>query len=333
MLCLRKSEVEAALSMAAAIEVVEQAYVEYSAGRTTVPVRTQVPVPEAAGISLFMPGYVPASAGLGVKIVSVFPRNPERGLATISGVVVMLDVETGRPVAAIEAGSLTALRTGAGSGVATRHLARRDAEVVAVFGAGVQARTQLEAVCEARPIRRARVYSPHPERRRAFAEEMAARLARFPVEVVAVDTPAEAVRGADVIVTATTSKTPVFPGDAVEPGTHINAVGSFTPEMQEIDAAVLVRARERGRIVVDTLEGALEEAGDLLVPMRDGLLRREDLSGEIGAVAAGLIPGRQSAAEVTVFKSVGLAALDIAVGQAVVAAARERGLGRDVALD
>ncbi len=323
MLVLSRRQVQAAVTMSEAIDVCEKTLIEIASGQARVPVRTQIPVKEQS-VSLFMPGYLPGIRGLGIKVVSVFPENPARGRATIHAVVIMLDAETGVPEAAMEGGYLTALRTGAASGVATRHLARPDASVAAVFGAGVQGRTQLEAVSAVRPIGEARVFDVRPDVRDAYIKEMSQQLPG--VRLVPAATPEAAVRGADVIITATTSTRPVFDGNGLAPGTHVNAIGAFTPTMREIDATTVTRARDTGVVAVDTLAGVLEEAGDILAPLEAGLIRREDLV-EVGAIAAGRAPGRRSDGAITVYKGVGTAALDVAVGQLIVARAREKGLG------
>ncbi|MFQ5341437.1 MAG: ornithine cyclodeaminase family protein, partial [Anaerolineae bacterium] len=213
-------------------------------------------------------------------------------------------------------------RTGAGSGLATELLAREDAEVVAVFGAGAQARTQLEAVRTVRPIREVRIVSRTRESAQQFVDEIEG------VEARVLDDRSAAVRGAGIIIAATTSSTPVFDGRDVEPGTHINGIGSYTPEMQEVDATVVQRAK----IVVDQREAALAEAGDLIIPIRQGLVRAADIYAELGEIVNGEKAGRTSDDEITFFKSVGNAAQDVATARWVLRAAEERGLGTVVAL-
>jgi len=220
---------------------------------------------------------------------------------------------------------LTAMRTGAASGAATDLLARRDARTAAIFGAGVQGRTQLEAVCAVRPIREAWVYDVGPERAAAYADEMSQRLS-LPVRVA--ESPAEAVRQADVICTATTSSSPVFDDADVRPGTHINAVGAYTPHMQEMPAETVLRAR----VVIDHREASLAEAGDLLIPLQQGVMTEDHIYAELGEVAAGHKPGRASPEEITLFKSVGVAVQDVAAAGAVLEAAQRLGLGTEVAL-
>ncbi len=322
---LSRADLQATLDMPTAIAAVRQAFVELSTGRATVPVRTAVAAPPGA-TALVMPAYVPANQALGLKVVTVYPDNRARGLPLIHALVLVLDAATGAPLAALEGGWLTALRTGAASGVATDLLARRDAATLAVFGAGGQAEAQIQAVCAVRDIRRVVICS----RTQARAEALAAQVAgqgRTPRDVQVVDDAARAAE-ADIICTATTSATPVFPGAVVRPGTHINAVGAYTTTAREVDSDVVRRAR----LVIDERAGALAEAGDLVIPWQAGEGPGPEGWTEIGALAAGLAAGRQDAAEITLFKSVGNAVQDVAVASLAVARAAELGLGTVVTL-
>ncbi len=324
---LSRQDVQQAVPMREAIEIVKGAFAQLSAGRAVVPLRTQLPVERHEGVTLFMPAYLSESDALGVKIVSVFPRNLEMGLPTIFALVVVVEASTGRPVAVMDGTYLTALRTGAASGAATDLLARKDARVAAIFGAGVQGRTQLLAVCEVRDIERAWVYDANFQAAERYAQEMAGR-GRIPTDLRAASSPAEAVREADVICTATTSKTPVFANEDLKPGVHINALGSFTPEMQEIPEQTVRRAR----LVVGSREGCLSETGDLIIPIRKGLITEDHIYAELGEIAAGIKPGRENAEEVTLFKSVGNAVQDVSVARAVLTQAEALGLGIEVEL-
>lgn len=314
--------------MAEAIQAVREAYVQLSAGQAEVPLRTPVPVEKRDAVTLFMPAYLAASDALGAKIVSVFPGNPARGLPLIHAVVLVLDAETGCPVALMDGTYLTALRTGAASGVATDLLARPDVAVAAILGAGAQARTQLEAVCTVRKIEQVWVYDMDRRAADAYVAEMKARGKPIPADMAVAESPAQAVRHADVICTATTSRTPVFADADLKPGVHINGIGSYTPEMQEVPVETVVRAR----VFVDSRLASLAEAGDLLIPLRQGLLTETNICGEIGQVAAGLLPGRTSAEEITFFKSVGVAVQDVAVASLILRRAAEMGLGAEVEL-
>ncbi len=327
LLVLSAADVRRALPMSDAIEGMKEAFSRLSAGEATLPQRTQLPVAEHEGISLFMPGYLPAVDALAIKIVSVFPQNVARGLPAIHGVVVGLDSETGKPLALLEGGTLTAIRTGAGSGAATDLLARQDAAIVAIIGSGVQARTQLEAVCTVRNIREARVYSPNQQNARAFAQEMAGR-GPVPADVRVVASANEAVRGADIVCTATTSSTPVFSGAALSPGSHVNAVGSFRTDMQEVDVETVSRAL----VVVDSREAAREEAGDLMIPINDGVLEFDHIHAELGEIVNGTRSGRTDDDQVTYFKSVGVAVQDVIAAKIALSNAQAQSLGTEIDL-
>nr|HID12662.1 hypothetical protein [Anaerolineae bacterium] len=322
---LSREEVRQALPMAKAIEAMKAAFTQLSTGQAEVPLRVALQVDRHNGVTLFMPAYLTADDQMGVKIVSVFNDNPAKGLPLIHALVVVVDATTGEPVAVMDGTYLTALRTGAASGAATDLLARQDVRTAAIFGAGVQGRTQLEAICAVRPIQEAWVYDVMPERATAFAAEMGRQLS-LPVNVAG--TPAEATRQAQVICTATTSSSPVFDDADVQPGTHINAIGAYTPQMQEIPEETVLRAK----VVIDHREASLAEAGDLLIPLRQGLMTEDHIYAELGEIAAGLKPGRASPEEITLFKSVGVAVQDVAAASAVLEAAQRMRLGTEVTL-
>jgi ornithine cyclodeaminase len=324
---LNADEVRRALPMADAVEAMKRAFGLLSAGAVSMPLRTRVEVPDQEAASLFMPAYGGAEAGLAVKVVSVFPHNPERGRPTIHAVVIVLDPETGAPAALLEGATLTAIRTGAASGAATDLLARTDARTAAIFGSGAQARTQLEAVCTVRKITRAWVCGIDPPGLEAFAREMAGR-GPCPTDVRIAATPEEALAEADVVCTATTSATPVFDGRGVRPGTHINAIGSYTPQMQEIDGDLVARSL----VVVDSRQAALVESGDLILPIRQGKLREDRIHGELGEIVNGVIAGRTGEEQITLFKSVGVAIQDAVAASLALRRAAELGLGRVIRL-
>ncbi|WP_027365357.1 ornithine cyclodeaminase family protein [Desulfotruncus alcoholivorax] len=331
MLILSAADVYKSVTMLEAIDAVATAYQEYSSHEAVVPLRVPINVPEHKGISLFMPGYSPRNEAVGVKIVSVYPENVKNGLPTIHALVVMLDGTTGKPVAAMEGGHLTALRTGAASGVATRYLARADANTVAVIGTGVQARTQLLAVCSVRNVKQVLVYDVNPEMAALYASEMQVQLNNLLGKEVAVTVAVSsraAVADADIIVTATTSQKPVISGSCLKKGVHINGVGSFTPQMQEIDEDTVLLAR---KVVADSKEAVLAEAGDLIIPINKGLLKPDTIV-EIGDIVSGKKPGRENDDEITFFKTVGMALLDVVVGNLVYRKAVEKGLGCNVSL-
>jgi len=325
---LNADEVRRALPMAAAIEAMRQAFAALSAGRAVVPPRTRLPVEAHDGESLVMPAFVRDEQGdaLAVKVVSLFDRNPERGIARIQAAVVALDPQTGRPEALLEGAALTAIRTGAASGLATDLLARPDSRTAAIFGAGVQARTQLEAVCTVRKIETARVYDPRPGAAESFAAEMAGS-GPVPGDLHPAADPRQAAADADVICTATTSAAPVFADDDLKSGTHINAVGSYQPHVQEVPPETVLRAR----VVVDSRQAALDETGDLIQPIRQGLITAEHIHAEIGEIVLGRAEGRGSPDQITLFESVGLAVQDALAARTALRRAEQLGLGRQVA--
>ena len=324
---LSSQEVRQALPMGAAIAGMKGAFAQLAAGEAHVPLRTQIALPQHNGIAIFMPAYLARTDDLAVKVVSVFPDNEQQRLPTIHGVVLALDAVSGRPLALLEGGTLTAIRTGAASGAATDVLARPDASTVAIIGSGVQARTQLEAVCTVRDIRSVRVYSPDREHARVFAEEMRGQ-GPVPEHITVADSAGMAVRDADIVCTATTSSQPVFPGSALSPGTHINAVGSFRNDMQEVDVETVRRAL----VVVDSREAAMAEAGDLVIPIEAGAITAEHIHAELGELVNGQRPGREDPRQITYFKSVGIAVQDAVAAGIALANARELGLGTITAL-
>lgn len=309
------------------IEAVGQAFRSLSAGETDVPLRTSVPVRENNGVALFMPGYLPAGKALGLKAISVFPNNPSQGIPTINAVFILISPETGEPLALMEANHLTALRTGAASGLATKYLAKQETPVVAVFGAGTQARTQLEAVHTVRKIAEVRVFDLNPAAVEKYICDMKTVLCDPTIDIIAAASPAAATADADIILTATTSTQPVFSGAAIKGGVHINGVGSYTPQMREIDLETLQRA---DKIVVDSVTAAFEEAGDLIIPLAAGQIARSDIYGEIGEIAAGQKNGRENDKEITVFKTVGHAVQDLAVARLVYERAVRDNLGTEI---
>jgi ornithine cyclodeaminase len=325
MLILSASDVRQALPMGAAIAAMKHAYAALSSGRAEVPLRTRLPVAPHEAVSLFMPVFLQDEGGdaLAVKVVSLFPRNAARDLPMIQAAVLVLETDTGRLLALLEGSMLTAIRTGAASGAATDLLARPDSQVAAIFGAGVQGRTQLEAICSVRSIQTAWIYDTDASRLEAFVQDMAGQ-GPIPGDLRPATSPRQAVAEADVICTATTSTTPVFSDADLRPGVHINGVGAYTPEMQEVPAETVRRAR----VIVDSRSAALSEAGDLIQPLRQGLIGEEHVHAELGEIALGLRPGRADPAQVTFFKSVGVAVQDAAAARLALRNAEKYGLGQ-----
>ena len=299
--------------MPKAIDAMRHAYSQLSAGKAVAPPRQHLSTDK--GVTLIMPAYLPERSEFGIKVVSVYDDNPNLDLPRITATVLVLDPATGAPKAFIDGASLTAIRTGAGGGVAADLFARHDAKRVGVFGAGVQARAQLQAVMAVRDVTSVNLIS----RTRASAEQLAAEISawRDAPEVNLVPTPEAVVQDADIVICATTSATPLFDGNALPLGTHVTAVGTFVPEKREVDTVTIRRAH---RIVVDSREDCLAEAGDLIIP-------NAQIDAEIGEILNGDKPGRQSDDEITFFKSVGVAVQDAVAGAAVLAAAEAKGLG------
>jgi ornithine cyclodeaminase/alanine dehydrogenase-like protein (mu-crystallin family) len=311
--------------MADAISAMRDAFAALANAQVAMPTRAHINVTSPPGTALFMPSYASAFGAIGIKTVTLFDQNPSKNLPLVQGLVSLFDGETGTPIALLDASMLTALRTGAVSGLATDLLARRNAATVAVFGAGIQGRSQLDAVCQVRRMERAHVFDPNLPAAEKFAHDMSARLN---IRVVVARSPQEAVSGADVVCTATVSSQPVFRDRDLARGTHINAIGSYKPTVQEIPTATVQRAY----LVVDHRESALAETGDLIIPLAEHAITEEHIRAELGALVIGRTAGRESTDQLTVFKSVGLAVQDLAAACKAVENARRSGQGTIVAI-
>jgi len=321
-LVLSEAEVERLLPMEECIEVMSGALAALARGEMYQPLRSVVRPPDGAGFIGLMPAHRAASpAAFVLKAINIIPGNPERGLDAHQGAVLLSDGETGELIAILNASPITAIRTAAVSAVATRALAREDANELAIIGAGVQARSHLEAMAALGRFERARIWS----RTAAHAERVAAESAApFAVEVA--ESAEAAVRGAGVIVTATSSPEPVLRRAWLADGAHVNAVGSSIPTTRELDTETVAAAS----LFVDRRESTENESGDYLMPLREGAIGTEHIRAELGDVLVGSAPGRTSAAELTVFKSLGIAIEDLAAAEHVVARARETGTGTEV---
>lgn len=324
MLVLSRREMERLLTPLTVISALESAFRQYAEGSCRVPPRQAVELADD-GRLLVMPAALFQSHALGAKLVTVHRRNRERGLPTLHASYVLLDLETGAPLALIEGSFLTGIRTGAASALAARLLARPDSHNTACFGAGVQARFQLRCLTTVLPLEKVSVVGRSPERTRAFAEAMTKEL-QIPVTIAR--SASDAVSRADLVVCATTSPTPVFDGKDLRAGTHVDAVGAFRPETREVDSETVRRAR----VVVDSYAGALAGAGDLLIPIQEGAITRAHITAELAEVVAGTKPGRTSPEEITLFKSVGFALEDAAGARLAYDAAKAAGAGVEVDL-
>jgi len=321
---LSAKDVRKSLSMDQAIEAVKDAFFQLSTNQAVVPLRLNIEIPEINGNALFMPVYIPKYKQIGLKVVSVFNDNPGQGLPRIHAMVIVMDAANGRPLAVMDGEYITAVRTGAASGVATDLLARKDAQIAAVFGAGVQGRTQLEAVCAVRQIKHAYVFDTIKVKAVEYAQEMSKRLS-IPVSVIEDN---EVLRQSDIICTATSSHTPVFSDNDLKRGVHINSIGSYKPTDCEIPAETILRSK----VVVDSRNSCLSEAGDIIIPLQQGLINEEHIYAEIGEIVAGSKKGRVSEKEITVFKSVGNAVQDLAAASLALNNAQRLNLGTEVSL-
>jgi ornithine cyclodeaminase len=323
MLVLDRDDVETLLSPGLCLEAIERVMIDLHEGRAVQPLRTVETLGER-GSALFMPAILERPALLGTKVVTILRGNPALGVASHHAALLVFEAEHGRPVALIEGASVTALRTAATSALATRLLARPGARVLALLGSGVQARGHLDALLEVTDCSTVRVWSPREASRRDF---VAAARERFPeLTVEAAASAEEAVRGADVVTTVTSSKRPILEHSWLAPGCHVNAIGASTATTREIDTETVVAAA----LFVDQLEAALTEAGELLLPMAEGRLDASHVRGDLGALAAGEISGRTADDQLTLFKSVGLAVQDLAAAGALIGAATARVAGQVV---
>jgi ornithine cyclodeaminase/alanine dehydrogenase-like protein (mu-crystallin family) len=318
LLVLNQQEVEELLDMEGCIEAMAEALSSLARGEVHVPLRAVI---RPEGEDTFL-GLMPAHRGGGsplysLKTVCVFPDNPERGLDAHQGTVTLFDGETGETRAIMNASAITAIRTAAVSAVATRLLAREDARELGILGAGVQARSHLDAMRLVRDFERVRIFSPTAAHAEALAAEGNA---------VAVGSAQEAVEGADVVVTATSSVDPVLRREWLKPGAHVNVVGGRPPTMRELDVATVAASA----FYVDRRESAENEAFDYRDALESGAVGPDHIKGEIGELLIGAVPGRTSPEELTVFRSLGLAVEDLAAAEYVVRRARERGLGVEV---
>jgi ornithine cyclodeaminase/alanine dehydrogenase-like protein (mu-crystallin family) len=301
--------VRAHLSMAECIDAMTTAMMAISAATATMPPRTVMPLIDKSGYFAVMPGSLLEPLIYGAKVVSLHPANPGAGRPAIQGFVALFDHATGQPLALVDGAEITALRTAAVSGLATRLLARADSSTLGLLGYGVQASAHLEAICTVRDIREVRVWGRSWERARAFAERHSARLRP---KIVPVAEP-QAAAACNIVCAVTASAEPVIRGEWIRPGTHVNLVGAHSPKTRESDTALV----KRGRVYVDALASAFSEAGDILIPIEEGAIASSHVVGEIGAVLLGRLAGRATPEQITVYKSLGVVAQDLVATHAV----------------
>lgn len=321
-LILNKSDVASVLTMKDCMDAMEKAFSELSEGTAILPLRTSITPPD--GLSLYMPSYLKKMGALGCKVVTVYKNNPVKfNLPTTIGKVLLQDPATGDVICIMNGGYLTAVRTGAASGVATKYLAREEAgQVAGIFGAGVQARMQLWAVAEARPLSKAMVFDISEAAAAQFISEMGPKLN---LEITRARNPEELLE-ADIICTATSASSPLFDGNKVKEGTHINGIGSHTPNARELDTAIV----KRSRFVGDSREACFKEAGDIIIPVNAGEIPESHFYAELGEIITGKKPGRENDRQITLFKSNGLAIQDAATAMLVYRKAQEAKIGTSV---
>jgi alanine dehydrogenase len=320
---LSEADCRAVLDMAAAIDIQAEAFALLAGGKSVEGLRSFATSEEPPGVAIFNPCFLRAGAGYGVKVVSDFYGNEDKRIPRMSALVALFDGHTGYPQTVMEAGYLTDLRTGAGTGLAARYLARKDSRSVAIIGAGRVARNQLEALATLFELRTVRVATRTEARGRDFVSRMQARGGRMPPDVRLVASPEEAVRQADIVVAATTSHTPVIEGSWLRPGTFVASAGAYEPSAREVDSETVRRAARR---VIDSRKDCLEHAGDFMIPEKEGVLTRDSIA-EIAELVSGARPGRQSDDEITYYKSIGVPIQDLVTAQHIARRALARRMG------
>jgi ornithine cyclodeaminase len=319
-LLVNEAGVHELLPMDACVSLMRDALTALSRGDAVLPLRSKMFLPDQSGLLGLMPGYLGDPQSFGLKVVAVMPGNHGTPYDSHQGVVMLFGVEHGEPLAILDASAITAIRTAAASAAATDVLARSDAGDLALIGSGVQARTHLAAMKAVRPLRRVRVWSRNRANAERFASEEA-KAAGVPIEVA--ETAEEAVKGADLVCTTTSSREPVLQGAWLAAGAHVNAVGACFPNAREVDTEAVRRAR----LYTDCRESCLKEAGDFIIPRNEGAIDDGHLVGEVGDVFLGRIPGRRSPNEITLYESLGVAVEDLAAAHAIHRRARETGAG------
>jgi ornithine cyclodeaminase/alanine dehydrogenase-like protein (mu-crystallin family) len=322
---LTEQHVHSLLPMSDLIAAMESALAKFSAGEVLQPVRSVLTVGPTKAYFGLMPAYVPSPASLGAKLVTVFGDNPRKQLPSHLATILLLDPETGSLLALMDGRYITEARTAAVSAVSARFLARPDAETMAIIGSGVQARSHLEAFQHVRQLKQVRIWSPREHSRRQFVDDMSPTM---PIPIAATDSAEAAVRGADLIVLATSSKTPVIDDAWVSGGAHVVCVGACRPDQREMAPALVAR----GKLYVDSRAAAVVESGDVVMNIADGLFDASHIRGEVGELVLGRVGGRQSADEITIFKSLGMAVEDVVAADLVFRRASESGAGTELTL-
>ncbi|HEY1371234.1 MAG TPA: ornithine cyclodeaminase family protein [Candidatus Binatia bacterium] len=323
MLVLSEADVRRLVEIDELIAALERAHAEFSTGGAVMPVRQVVPLAEIGGRITTMPAYLSAERALGMKVVTFFKDNPARGLPAILGTIHLYSAESGKLAAVMDGTYITAIRTACASAAATKALANPAAPVLGILGAGVQARSHIAALARVTKIEKIKIYSPSGASARKVKDELES-VVKLPIEPAA--SAEAAVRGADLVVTATSAPAPVLDRAWLKPGAHINAVGSHRPDLRELDAATLKAAR----VFVDSRDAIMAECGDVLLAIKEGAIQAADASTEIGEVLAKKKPGRVNPSDITLYKSVGIAAQDVATAALVYRKALEKKAGVEV---
>lgn len=329
MLLISAQEMRQVFSMEEVIVAVKEAYKILAEGKSIVPLRTNIPIKKHNGQILFMPSYVEGIDFAGIKVVSVYPENIKKGLPSVPATMILVDGETGVVNAIMDGTYLTRLRTGAASGVATGLFSNEDAKKAIIFGAGAQAETQIWALLCVRKLEEVYIFDVDFNKAKQFAEQMNQNFKNYGATITAVENADDVLPEVDIITTVTTSKKPVFNGKLIKKGVHINGIGAYTPEMQEIPEEAILKA---DKIYVDSKSACLAEAGDLIVPIKKGMITEEKITGDIGDYIIGKLPGRESKEEITIFKSVGLAVQDVVTAARIYEKALKLGLGKSITL-
>jgi alanine dehydrogenase len=325
MLILSEKQVRELLNIDDLIHALEQAHIQYSSGQAVMPVRLVVPLTPIQGRITSMPGYLNDVKGLGMKVVTYFANNASHDLPAILANIMLFSADTGKMIALMDGSYITAIRTACASALATRVLATPGAATLGILGAGVQARAHIQALARVRPLRRIKIFSPSGVSAAAVKREMEKDIS---VAIEVAPNAEEVMRESDLLVTVTTAKEPIVKPEWLKAGMHINAVGSHRPDLREIDGATLARAK----VVVDSREAIMAECGDILLALKEKSVGNDVIHGEIGEVLAGSRPGRRSADEITLYKSVGIAIQDVATANLVYHRALERNVGTHVVL-
>jgi alanine dehydrogenase len=323
MLVLSEKDVQKLLNIDELIRALEQAHIQYSTRKAVMPVRLVVPLPQIHGRITSMPGYLTEDKALGMKIVTYFQNNPKQDLPAILATIMLFSAETGKLIAAMDGAFITAIRTACASAMATKALANPKASVAGILGAGVQARAHIQALCRVKKLQRIKIYSPLGISAERVRQELESELG---VDIEVATSAEDTVRGSDLVVTVTTAKEPILEFDWLKPGAHINAVGSHRPDLREIDGTTLARSR----VVVDSREAVMAECGDILLAIKENAISEGSIHAEIGEVLAGAKSGRSSAAEITLYKSVGIAIQDVAAAHLIYRKALDKKVGTEV---